>query len=1522
MPADFGSASPALQLVQPTSIFGQRSLRSLDSWALALLVRGSPVLIIIPCEDRDASTFDDSSLFVQLDTTNTKANPRCQVTMSQQRDAYAAGSPPRTPPSQTASTYRPKRSYNRPSIRDAFPETAATLDNAPRTSESGDERDPHDLSLSPNHAARTSIVDNMLLSLDQFAPASSVLDDYRLFNSAFETESSHGRYRGHTFSSSVSSEADYPYDDSSSRYATITARGRRSNSSSNYQTAPRRMGSARGDAMSTRSGAGTMPRSNDVRKGSKGSTSTADYTYTMPRTRADSAGVDRRSESFDCGPQKAFMPYTDHNPGQDSFYDDDAAPTPSIPAGPRKAQDYRTPNAPASRTPVASRRNSMKSAQAPQVRKTRPDNIGTSTLKGRDSEFHLPAENDLDMPPAITGSSDPPAPSPTISYNKPAFPQPEPTAMATTTVITATNSNTNNPSSASKERPGFFRRVFGSGKTSSPNPTDSPASNSNDLSYVQDADQKESSLAATPNLKARRQQPPKSSAGTAPATREGPPHLVKQKSSFFRRRKKSVVDNVPPPIAIPQNLASNAVDMKPEPSPVSSLRQVMDPYLADGTPAHADQKENREGSKLAREAMSLQTQKPRESVSAPGGGSKTKSNLQPPTSSRGQDRSPLASNRGTTDNTSKASEVESDASADSPLQAKSTNPASPAMLSPVVEDFSRNLKISTKTDVPEDGLVGPKYLILPSENSVPESPAASEVSHYQTASNTPVIESEEPKAIEDESDEKMDGPGEAVEDGHSAADREQAQKLFDSQDEVVGSEPAAAWLGDPDRATIREAYMRLFNWSNLNILAALRSLCQRLVLKGETQQVDRVLDAFSTRWCDCNPSHGFKATGKHTPVELSTLACLANRSIDVVHTICYSLLLLNTDLHLADIDQKMTKSQFVRNTLPTIHRVAMDAAPDGFETLRPANRSKTTPANADPVPTPTSARSPTFPSDIGRRSQELDNSGRNTADSEAGPLVNAPFTGTVRAWEQQVESVLKDFYNSIQKERLPLHGAHPEKEVSRMTSNNFLGPSSSTLRRSPSTISKSGSDIFPRGRSADSRHGAARWSSKPRSRGARLYPPSMMGSSRTSLDDQSSVWSPTASSTWSKYSLGKFTSASVDSFGSEFPRGEYQQSIGFANALSQAIIREDSATSIYSFEEPERTTPLLEDETLALAGAPWAKEGSVKHKHHLDAVDKRAKDRNWNDCFAVIQQGWMRLFSFNNASKSMRMKAKQRGGVVVGGGNWTENADEIWKFMLRQTIASALPPPGYSKSRPHVWALSLPTGAVHLFQAGTPEIVREFVSTANYWSARLSKQPLVGGISNIEYGWSDAVVNSALINSENRSPPPSSGAPRPSIQSSIRSSIDQGTGAVRPKLPADRVNISDWSPPQQSMVASNLTEEEQLKALQSYVKNVEDDLQRHNELRPAMNLAFSPRHPNAAKAMANWERKSSYLLREIVKFRTYIDSLKNAIHSKGKILLSENDQEGEVENKNEGENEDGVDGQSEKLDQGQQPVSA
>ncbi len=575
----------------------------------------------------------------------------------------------------------------------------------------------------------------------------------------------------------------------------------------------------------------------------------------------------------------------------------------------------------------------------------------------------------------------------------------------------------------------------------------------------------------------------------------------------------------------------------------------------------------------------------------------------------------------------------------------------------------------------------------------------------------------------------------------------------------------------------------------------------------------------------------------------------------------------------------MTKAQFVRNALPPIRRMVQVS--DESRTIRgmPSRPRMNTGAADDPNLAIRGLRS------VADKTILEDGDDLDSINVRRASFL---YTGSERAWEMQIESVLRGLYNSISQEPLPLYGAQPDANVQFNQSNNFLTIGSNVLRRTPSVLSKAHSDTN-RGRFGESKSLGARWMTKTRSR-PRLPSAAGFGSSRTSIDEQSSTWSPSMSSTWSKASLGKtLTSMSVDSFGTEATHGDYQSSIGFANALSQAIIREDQLD--LPTEDGLKAGSLLEDDSLELCGAPWAKEGIVKHKCHLEGVDKRSKDRNWNDCFAVIEKGWMRLFSFSSSAKSLRNRSRApKPGAVVGGGNWQDNAEEVWKFMLRHTIASSLPPPGYSKARPYVWALSLPTGAVHLFSVGTPDIVKEFVSTANYWSARLSKEPMMGGISNMEYGWSDAVVNRSLIASEGQAGLNSAISPRPSTQMSMRSSMDH-VGGVRAKLPGDKVHINDWSPPQQSMFASQLLEIDQLKALQTYVGNVEDELQKHNELRPLMLMAFTAKHPNSTKAMNNWERKSSYLLREIVKFRTYIDTLQNAQATKDRVYRMRKEEE-------------------------------
>jgi Sec7-like guanine-nucleotide exchange factor len=98
-------------------------------------------------------------------------------------------------------------------------------------------------------------------------------------------------------------------------------------------------------------------------------------------------------------------------------------------------------------------------------------------------------------------------------------------------------------------------------------------------------------------------------------------------------------------------------------------------------------------------------------------------------------------------------------------------------------------------------------------------------------------------------------------------DRDCARKIFDGDESFVSKAGAASWLGQTmaKNARTRTAYMELFDWRGVNILQAFRDLCERLVVRAESQQLDRVIDAFSERWCECNQNHGFRDRGETYP---------------------------------------------------------------------------------------------------------------------------------------------------------------------------------------------------------------------------------------------------------------------------------------------------------------------------------------------------------------------------------------------------------------------------------------------------------------------------------------------------------------------------------------------------------------------------------------------------------------------------------------------------------------------------------
>ena len=157
--------------------------------------------------------------------------------------------------------------------------------------------------------------------------------------------------------------------------------------------------------------------------------------------------------------------------------------------------------------------------------------------------------------------------------------------------------------------------------------------------------------------------------------------------------------------------------------------------------------------------------------------------------------------------------------------------------------------------------------------------------------------------------------------------------------------------------------------------------------------------------------------------------------------------------------------------------------------------------------------------------------------------------------------------------------------------------------------------------------------------------------------------------------------------------------------------------------------------------------------------------------------------------------------------------------------------------------LTMANGSVYFFQAGTEELVNEWVSTCNYWAARTSKEPLAGGVSNMEYGWNrvaDPYPHGHLQSEMESSKDSIDCSDALSVRSgrSTRSKFSWRDGSATVRAPhsawVDRTSISDWKPPLPPTISSVHDEESQLEALKKHVSTMKKDLEQHNEYRQPM----------------------------------------------------------------------------------------
>ncbi|WVN88786.1 uncharacterized protein L203_103999 [Cryptococcus depauperatus CBS 7841] len=678
--------------------------------------------------------------------------------------------------------------------------------------------------------------------------------------------------------------------------------------------------------------------------------------------------------------------------------------------------------------------------------------------------------------------------------------------------------------------------------------------------------------------------------------------------------------------------------------------------------------------------------------------------------------------------------------------------------------------------------------------------------------------------------------------------RRMACEFLEGQGSTVGDK-IAEFLGRPHNISkiALRYYMQYFDMKGQNLVEAFRDLCQKLFLKAESQEIDRIIEAFSARYYECNPNTVFRSSG-------------------VVHTVAAAMLMLNTDLHIADLPKHMSRTDFVKNAMRAIHEsmtpneLTRDGAStpdlirDDSSSAKPSFGSTSsmsttyismrakTPTQIAPGATPRSASAPVVSSpQPHHRTDSVLSMSTNTTVERHRSSSTTGNTPSIKNWEVEAEAALKDIYSAVKSDRilLPIPGLGTNDRNFARHNNN---------RQSMISVSSIGHDA---------RSGRVR---SPSDRVSALKRGSIRGM-------QGLLNNPYGTGNWS-VSEGRLSPAPNYVTSIKEASSSSFAPLGFASNLSHTVIKENedevgsirSRTSVGTIED-------MDDDELALLGAPWAKEGILQRKNQSESVAKRVKKGDWKQFFVVVSKGDLYMFTFGDGKNDGFM-----GGAAVGGGNWLENANANGTVSLLHTVAATIPKPGYGSSRPYCFSLTQPSGEVCVFQAGTEDLVAEWVATCNYWAARKSRQPLPGGVSNMEYGWNKAGHHSSDDQDD-----------RLSVMShSSRIARFGGTYGRRAFAGMmsgqyDKIFINDWNPPQPTMIPSSLEEEAQLESLISYVKSQEKELERHKAFEEPMMRLYTHGSKNYSKAKDNWRIKSHYIHTEIYKYETYIDALKNAI---------------------------------------------
>ncbi|KAK4509587.1 uncharacterized protein ATC70_007940 [Mucor velutinosus] len=501
------------------------------------------------------------------------------------------------------------------------------------------------------------------------------------------------------------------------------------------------------------------------------------------------------------------------------------------------------------------------------------------------------------------------------------------------------------------------------------------------------------------------------------------------------------------------------------------------------------------------------------------------------------------------------------------------------------------------------------------------------------------------------------------------------KRLWNEDVTLCAKEEIAEFLGSPksSRPKVLMLYMNNFDFANQRLDAAFRTLCAKLYLKAESQQLDRIIEAFAKRYYECNPD--------------TLLHCF-----DVVYAVAYSLLLLNTDLHVVnDWTNKMTRSSFIKNTMETIQSLVFPHLADTTSFSQQRKRRASLVSH-----------------------QSMDSASYHLKRNDSSP-------STISFWNDQ-------------------DAPHNHSDCS---SQSISGGSS------PITATSNLSQRFDAFKSNMSRKSTACSDGLTRTQKTWLADvegllKEMYAAVKSHRIDQAEIMVPAVPPhTTALHRSRTLPKNTMDQLDGSLRRSRRRR--------GQSVILDKSKTSMDDFINIHKELPLLPN----AKKQDMFKQGLVMRKHVMERTDKRARHRQWQLCYLVMTDTELIMYKptqqqpMDDTDKGRRRKSASMmlwnpstsssslQDIVHQHPHWQADEEQapLATLEMNHTYATAIPPPGWNPQRPHVFRLETGDGGLWLFESVDLFAAQAWVEACNLTAAKISKGPLPGAICNIDYGW-------------------------------------------------------------------------------------------------------------------------------------------------------------------------------------------